>query len=76
VVPWQQLSKPPRECTPLSAPPAADVYSLHCSADSVIRYLERVDPEHADAARERYACFDKCAVAGDACAHACHSEAL
>ena len=42
--------------------PAADVYSLHCSAEAVIRFLERVDPQHAKAARQRYACFDKCAT--------------
>ena len=41
--------------------PVADVYSLHCSAEAVIRFLERVDPQHAKAARQRYACFDKCA---------------
>ena len=40
--------------------PVADVYSLHCSAEAVIRFLERVDPQHAKAARQRYACFDKC----------------
>lgn len=35
-----------------------DLYSLHASAAAVIEYLERVDPEAARLARERYACLD------------------
>ncbi|HME82240.1 MAG TPA: erythromycin esterase family protein [Candidatus Eremiobacteraceae bacterium] len=35
-----------------------DLYSLHASIDAVIAYLERVDPDGARRARERYACFD------------------
>jgi erythromycin esterase-like protein/predicted phosphoribosyltransferase len=35
-----------------------DVYSLHRSVAEVIAYLERVDPEAAARARERYSCFD------------------
>lgn len=35
-----------------------DLYSLRRSAEEVISYLERVDPEAAARARERYACFD------------------
>jgi erythromycin esterase-like protein len=35
-----------------------DLYSLHASMDAVIRYLDRVAPEAARAARLRYACFD------------------
>jgi erythromycin esterase-like protein len=35
-----------------------DLYSLFTSMDEVLRYLERVDPAGAGAARERYACFD------------------
>ena len=35
-----------------------DLYSLHASIDAIIRYLERVDPEGAERARRRYACFD------------------
>jgi erythromycin esterase-like protein len=35
-----------------------DLYSLHESVDLVLRYLERVDPEAAQRARERYSCFD------------------
>jgi erythromycin esterase-like protein len=35
-----------------------DLYSLHASMKAVLRYLERVDPEAAKQARERYSCFD------------------
>jgi len=35
-----------------------DLYSLHASADAVLRYLERVDPKAAELARQRYACFE------------------
>lgn len=36
-----------------------DLYSLHASIDAVLRYLRAVDPEAAEEARERYACFDQ-----------------
>jgi erythromycin esterase-like protein/predicted phosphoribosyltransferase len=35
-----------------------DLYSLHRSAEAVIRFLEQSDPEAAQRARMRYACFD------------------
>lgn len=35
-----------------------DLYSLYRSAESVIAYLEQVDPQQADAARRLYACLD------------------
>jgi erythromycin esterase-like protein len=35
-----------------------DLYSLHASMDAVIAYLAKVDPEAAQRARRRYACFD------------------
>jgi erythromycin esterase-like protein len=35
-----------------------DLYSLLESVDLVLRYLEKVDPEAAKRARERYSCFD------------------
>jgi protein-L-isoaspartate(D-aspartate) O-methyltransferase len=34
-----------------------DLYSMYISAYEVIRYLDRVDPEAAKAARERYGCL-------------------
>jgi erythromycin esterase-like protein len=34
-----------------------DVYSLNSSIAAVIAYLERIDPERARAARERYSCL-------------------
>lgn len=35
-----------------------DLYSLYNSVRAVVEYLEAVDPEAAQRARERYACFD------------------
>jgi erythromycin esterase-like protein len=35
-----------------------DLYSLHASAEAVVRYLRVVDPEAARRAQARYACFD------------------
>jgi len=35
-----------------------DLYSLHRSVSSVLRYLEDVDPETAKVARQRYGCLD------------------
>ncbi len=35
-----------------------DLYSLHASIDSVLQYLDKVDPEAARRARNRYACFE------------------
>lgn len=35
-----------------------DLYSLHASIDAVLTYLERIDPDAARRARDRYACFD------------------
>ncbi|WFR72637.1 erythromycin esterase family protein [Prescottella defluvii] len=36
-----------------------DLYSLHQSTHEVIDYLDRVDRQAADRARQRYACFDQ-----------------
>lgn len=35
-----------------------DLYSLHRSIQEVIAYLDKVDPQAAARARDRYACFD------------------
>lgn len=35
-----------------------DLYSLHGSMEAVVDYLAGVDPEGAERARERYACFE------------------
>jgi erythromycin esterase-like protein len=35
-----------------------DLYSLHSSMQSVVQYLEKVDPQAAQQARARYSCFD------------------
>jgi erythromycin esterase-like protein len=44
-----------------------DLYSLNTSIRAVISYLDRVDPEAARRARDRYACFDH--LAGDSHAY-------
>jgi erythromycin esterase-like protein len=36
-----------------------DLYSLHTSMERVVAYLDEVDAEAAQRARERYACFDQ-----------------
>ena len=35
-----------------------DLYSLHTSIEAVLTYLDKIDPEAAQRARHRYACFD------------------
>jgi erythromycin esterase-like protein len=35
-----------------------DLYGLYASIESVLKYLDRVDPEAAARARKRYACFE------------------
>lgn len=35
-----------------------DLYSLHTSIEAVLRYLDKIDPDGARRARERYSCFD------------------
>jgi erythromycin esterase-like protein len=45
-----------------------DVYSLYRSIDAVLRYLETVEPELAQTAAQRYACFG--AYEGDEIAYA------
>lgn len=35
-----------------------DLYSLHASMEAVIAYLDKVDPQAAARARDRYSCFD------------------
>jgi erythromycin esterase-like protein len=35
-----------------------DLYSLHASIQAVLSYMDKVDPEGAQRARYRYACFD------------------
>ncbi|KZT06805.1 uncharacterized protein LAESUDRAFT_678813 [Laetiporus sulphureus 93-53] len=36
-----------------------DLYSLHRSAEEVLKYLEKVDPKGAQAARMKYNCFER-----------------
>ncbi len=43
-----------------------DLYSLRASMDAVVAYLDRVDPDEAHRARERYSCFDHVGAEGQA----------
>ena len=43
-----------------------DLYSLRASMEAVVEYLDRVDPEEARRARERYSCFDDVGGEGQA----------
>ena len=43
-----------------------DLYSLRASMDAVVAYLDRVDPDEAHRARDRYACFDHVGAEGQA----------
>jgi erythromycin esterase-like protein len=35
-----------------------DLYSLRASIEAVLKYLEKIDPDSAKRARQRYSCFD------------------
>ena len=35
-----------------------DLYSLHTSIEAVLNYLDKIDPDAATRARERYSCFE------------------
>jgi erythromycin esterase-like protein len=43
-----------------------DLYSLRASIEAVIGYLDRVDPDEARRARQRYSCFDHVGAEGQA----------
>jgi protein-L-isoaspartate(D-aspartate) O-methyltransferase len=49
----EQISDPGRKCGFYGL----DVYSLSASIEAVLNYLDRVDPEAARVARERYGCL-------------------
>jgi erythromycin esterase-like protein len=49
-----------------------DLYSLRESMQAVLHHLERADPEAAERARARYACFDESAHDPQAYGHAVH----
>ena len=61
-----------------------DLYSLHASIEAVLKYLDKVDPEGAQRARHRYACFDHFGqdpqeygyAAGLGLSHSCESEVI
>jgi erythromycin esterase-like protein len=47
-----------------------DLYSLRASIEAVVDYLDRVDPEEARRARQRYSCFDHVGAEGQAYGYA------
>jgi erythromycin esterase-like protein len=47
-----------------------DLYSMYASIDAVVGYLERLDPEAAKRAKERYACLERFEERTDAYAYA------
>ena len=59
-----------------------DLYSLHASMEAVLEYLDKVDPEAAKKARDRYSCFDQFGedsqvygfVAGSGLSRSCEEE--
>ncbi len=61
-----------------------DLYSLHTSIEAVLNYLDKVDPEGANRARQRYGCFEHFGEdpqeygysAGLGLSHTCESEVV
>jgi erythromycin esterase-like protein len=61
-----------------------DLYSLHASIEAVLNYLDKVDPDGAQRARYRYACFEHFGedpqeygyAAGLGLSHTCESEVI
>ncbi len=61
-----------------------DLYSLHSSIEAVLTYLEKIDPEAAERARARYACFDSYGedtqaygfASGLGLGHSCEAEVI
>jgi len=61
-----------------------DLYSLHASMQAVVAYLDKVDPEAAERARQRYGCFDLYGedgqsygfAAGLHLSHSCENEVI
>jgi erythromycin esterase-like protein len=57
-VTWLHDFNQPRSADAQAGFYGLDLYSLHASMDAVIKYLNKIDPEAAQRARLRYACFD------------------
>lgn len=62
VVEFVEWLRAHNDVQPPSAPKVGfyglDLYSLHASMKAVLQYLRKVDPQAAERARARYACFD------------------
>jgi erythromycin esterase-like protein len=73
-----------RSGTPKTGFYGLDLYSLHASIEAVLNYLDKVDPEEAERARHRYACFEQFGedpqeygyAAGLGLSHTCESEVV
>ena len=56
---WLRTHNEPRSYVAQAGFYGLDLYSLQASIEAVLAYLDRVDPEAALHARERYACFEQ-----------------
>jgi len=73
-----------REGAPKAGFYGLDLYSLHSSIEAVLNYLDRVDPQGAERARRRYACFEHFGedpqeygyAAGLGLSHTCEAEVI
>jgi erythromycin esterase-like protein len=55
---WLHAHNAPLEGTSRVGFYGVDLYSLHSSIEAVLAYLQKVDPDAAQRARYRYACFE------------------
>lgn len=56
---WLQAHNATRRASEQTGFYGLDLYSLHASMEAVLRYLRVVDPDAAQRAAERYACFEQ-----------------
>ena len=59
LVGWLRSWNERRDGGPKAGIYGLDLYSLHRSIESVIRYLEKIDPKFAEEAKRRYGCFEE-----------------
>lgn len=58
-VQWLRAHNATREATSRTGFYGLDLYSMHASMEAVLTYLRKVDPQAAERARYRYACFEQ-----------------
>ena len=56
---WQRAFNDARPAQQRTGFYGLDLYSMNSSMNAVLSYLEKTDPQAAQRARERYACFDR-----------------